>query len=148
MLVSKARTNTMTPTKRYFKVTAKCGHVGKGNYVPINFAVKADSASDASQIVKRFPRVKKQLWDCIISCVEITKKEYKELRKINNEDPYLNCRCARDHAMIANEADRIMKLQREYIHRKEEPVKSMKYRKVIYELGGRRNNLTLCYGED
>ena len=138
----------MTPNKKYYKVTAKCGHVGKGNYVPINFAVKADTASEASQIVKRFPRVKKQLWDSIIACVRISKKEYKRLRKINSEDPYLNCRCAKDHYMVPNEAERIVKSQKEYFFCEEEPAKSMKYRKAIYELGGRRNNLTLCCGED
>lgn len=139
----------MTPNKKYYKVTAKCGHVGRGNYVPINFAVIADSASDASQIVKRFPRVKKQLWDCIIACVEISKKEYKELLRINKNDPYLNCRCARDRSLILDEAERVVRMEiRERSHHKVEPVKNMKYRKAIYELGGRRSNLSLCYAED
>lgn len=137
----------MTPKTKYYKVTAKCGHVGKGNYVPINFAVKAESASEASQIARRFPRVKKHLWDAIIACVEISKKEYKELLRVNREDPYLNCRCARDHAMILDEEERVVRMEKDYSHRKVEPAKSMKYKKAIYELGGRRNNLSLCCGE-
>ena len=143
------KNKTMTPNKKYYKVTAKCGHVGRGNYVPINFAVRADSASSASQIAKRFPRVKKQLWDCIIACVEISKKEYKELLRINKNDPYLNCRCARDHSLILDEAERVVRMEtQERSHRKVEPAKNMKYRKAIYKLGGRRNNLSLCYVED
>lgn len=138
----------MTPKTKYYKVTAKCGHVGKGNYVPINFAVRANSASEAAQVTKRFPRVKKQLWDCIIACVEITKKEYKEILKNNREDPYLRCKCARDHAFVLDEEERIVRMQSHEHHRKIEPAKSMKYRKAIYELGGRRNSLSLCYGED
>ena len=142
------KNKTMTPNKKYYKVTAKCGHVGKGNYVPINFAVKAENASEASQIAKRFPRVKKQLWDCIIACAEISKKEYKELIYINKNDPYLNCRCARDHALVVNEDERVIRMEKTYSRHKVEPVKNMKYRKALYELGGRRNNLSLCYGED
>ena len=61
----------MTPKNKYFKVTAKCGHVGKGNYVPVAFAVKAESRSAASQKVMTYHRVKKQLNDAIISCEEI-----------------------------------------------------------------------------
>ena len=136
----------MTPKTNYYKVTAKCGHVGKMCYVPINFAVKAYTASEASQRAKTFPRVKKQLWDCIIACVEISKKEYKRIYKANKRDPYLNCKCARDHALIPDQDERVVKMEREYHHRhKVEPAKSMKYKKAIYELGGRRNNLCLCY---
>ena len=142
------KNKTMTPNKKYFKVTAKCGHVGKNNYVPINFAVRAETASEASQIAKRFPRVKKQLWDSIIACVQISKKEYKELLKTNREDPYLQCKCARDHSFVLNEAERIVRIQKDNSHRKAEEVKNMKYRKFMYDLGGRRNSLTLCYGED
>ena len=138
----------MTPNTKYFKVTAKCGHVGKNNYVPINFAVKAETASGASQIAKRFPRVKKQLWDSIIACVQISKKEYKKLLQINREDPYLQCKCARDQALLTNQDDRIVRIQARESHRKVEEVKIMKYRKFIYDLGGRRNSLSLCYGED
>ena len=139
------KNKTMTPNTKYFKVTAKCGHVGKMRYVPINFAVRAESASEAAQIAKRFPRVKKQLWDAIIGCVEITKKEYKELLRINNHDPYLNCTSSREQTLINDLEDRIVEFEHRNHRRKVEPEKSMKYRKAIYELGGRRNNLCLCY---
>ena len=135
----------MTPNTKYYKVTAKCGHVGRNNYVPINFAVKAESASEASQIVRRFPRVKKQLWDAIIACVEISKTQYKKILKINRNDPYLNAKCARDNSLALNESERIKRMEMvENFHRKMEEVKSMKYRKTLYELGGRRSNLCPC----
>ena len=137
----------MTPKTKYYQVTAKCGHVGKRNYVPINFAVRASSASEASQKAKLFPRVKKQLWDSIMACVEISKKEYKDLLKTNRKDPYLNCHSKRDQLDIQIE-DRICKVERSEHHRKFEPAKSMKYRKAIYDLGGRRNNVCACCWED
>ena len=45
----------MASNIKYFKVVAKCGHVGKRNYIPVAFAVKAESKSKASQKVKTFP---------------------------------------------------------------------------------------------
>ena len=36
---------------RYYHVTAKCGHVGKDHYIPITFAVKAGSATEAASSV-------------------------------------------------------------------------------------------------
>ncbi len=138
----------MTPKTKYFKVTAKCGHVGRGQYIPINFAVKAYTASEASQKAREFPRVKKHLWDAIIGCEEVSKKEYKEILKINRKDPYLKCKCAKDHAFIENEEKRIVRNTKHCRRHKVEPVKNMKYRKALYELGGRRNSMHLCYGED
>ena len=139
----------MTPNNKYFKVIAKCGHVGKGNYVPIAFPVKADSRSEASQKVMGFHRVKKQLNDAIISCTPIDRKSYKELKRANAQNPYLHCKCSRQQKEIPNFDLQICKNQYQQKRRKIEPLKNMKYRKALYELGGRRNNsLTLCYGED
>ena len=43
---------------RYFTVTAKCGHVGRDCYIPITFAVKANSAKEAASVTRFLPRVK------------------------------------------------------------------------------------------
>ena len=137
----------MTPNK-YFKVIAKCGHVGKGNYVPVAFAVKAESRSAASQKVMTYRRVKKQLNDAIISCEAIDKKSYKELMQANNEFKYLQCKCNKQQSAIEDFDSLICKNEYKKKRHKIEPAKSMKYRKTIYELGGRRNSLSLCYGED
>ncbi len=138
----------MTPNKRYFKVTAKCGHVGKGNYVPIAFAVRAESRSEASQKVMGYHRVKKQLNDAIISCEEIDKKSYKELMHVNAENPYLKCKCNRQQREIMDFVSLICKNEYNEERRKIEPAKSMKYRRTIYELGGKRNNLCICCVEE
>ena len=138
----------MTPKTKYFKVIAMCGHVGKMNYVPVAFAIKAQSRSDASQIVLRFPRVKKHRKDAIISSEEITRSSYKKLIKANKDFKYLNCKCNRDQACIEDFDNLVQRVEHQPRRKKYEPAKSMKYRKTIYELGGRRNNLTLCYGEN
>lgn len=75
--------------KLYYKVVAKCGHVGRGRYIPIPFYVKANSASEAASYVKVMPRVK-SLKNNIISVDEITFDEYKEGRKENSKNPYFH----------------------------------------------------------
>lgn len=71
--------------KKYFKVTAKCGHVGRGYYYPGEFFVMADSAKEAASKVRCFPRVKHDHKDAILSVDEITKIEsiYGMARKRN-----------------------------------------------------------------
>ena len=139
----------MTQQKQnHFKVIAKCGHVGKMKYVPIAFAVTASSASIASQLVRKFPRVKKQCADAILSCTPISKKEYKELRKANRENPYLSCKCKRDQEQIVGFKDLILECSPRVQKRKSEPALSVKYRKFRYDLGGSRKCTYMCYNED
>ena len=138
----------MTPKNKYFKVIAKCGHVGKGNYVPVAFAVRADSRSEASQKAMTFPRVKKHLKDAIISCEEIDRDSYKELIRANREFKYLQCTCKRHQMEIENFESLVYRNENKVERRKVEPAKSMKYRRAIYEMGGRRSSLSLCYGEE
>lgn len=75
--------------KYYYKVVAKCGHVGRGKYIPIPFYVKANSASEAANFVKGLPRVK-AMRDNIISVEEITRDEYKAGREENRNNPYFH----------------------------------------------------------
>lgn len=44
---------------KYFIVTTKCGHVGKWSCIWIDFAVPAESASEAAQKAKTYKRVKR-----------------------------------------------------------------------------------------
>ena len=45
-------------SKRYFKVEAKCGHVGHGKCIWITFATAADNGKEAARKVRDFKRVK------------------------------------------------------------------------------------------
>ena len=84
-----------TTQKKYYQVTAKCGHIGRMRYIPVNFPVYAKNAHEASQFTKRLPRVKKQCKDAILACVEITYEEYMALLDANRRDPYLKAKCHR-----------------------------------------------------
>ena len=81
---------------RYYEVTAKCGHVGKGYYIPIAFPVRAQTAAEAASVTRAFPRVKHDHKDAILSVREVDLCDYDELRQMNHYDPYLMCRSKRE----------------------------------------------------
>ncbi len=84
---------------RYYEVTAKCGHVGKGFYIPIGFAVRAETASEAATVTRTMPRVKHDHKDAILSVREVDVFEYDDLQQVNRYDPYLQCRNRREQMM-------------------------------------------------
>lgn len=93
---------------KYYNVTAKCGHVGRENYIPISFAVKANSAKEASKRVRNFPRVKHDHKDAILSCKEINEEEFNNLVKINNNDSYLTCKSKREQKQTSDLINRLV----------------------------------------
>ena len=84
---------------RYYEVTAKCGHVGRGYYIPIGFAVRAETASEAATVTRTMPRVKHDHKDAILSVREVDVFEYDDLQEVNRYDPYLQCRSRREQMM-------------------------------------------------
>lgn len=60
---------------KFYRVTCKCGHVGKKHFIRIAFPVNADSGEEASEIARRIPRVKHDHKDAILDCREIDLKE-------------------------------------------------------------------------
>lgn len=97
----------MKELNNYFMVIAKCGHVGKRNYIPIKFAVHATDAKDAAKVTRDFPRVKRNHKDAILKVEKISYEEYLEIKKINDEDPYLKCKSKQEQNMIANLSERL-----------------------------------------
>ena len=93
---------------RYYNVTAKCGHVGRENYIPISFAVKAQNAKEASKRVRNFPRVKHDHKDAILSCKEINEDEFNSLLELNNNDSYLTCKSKREQKQTCNLINRLV----------------------------------------
>ena len=93
--------------KKLFKVTTKCGHVGRYNYLYIEFPIVAENAKEASRIARWMPRAKHHDKYCIASCVEISKEEYIRVCKKNDEDPYLKCKNKQEQNLIKDLHDRI-----------------------------------------
>lgn len=76
--------------KKLYKVKAKCGHVGRYNYIIKEFPIIAESMKEAASICRNKPRVKHHHKDAIISVDEITAHSYTELHNRNQQDPYFN----------------------------------------------------------
>lgn len=74
--------------KKYYKVLAKCGHVGRNNYTLKEFGVIANSAKESAAFVRNAPRVKHHHKDAIRSVEEISYEEYIALKKSNSTDPF------------------------------------------------------------
>lgn len=75
---------------KYYKVTAKCGHVGRNYYIVKNFFVKTEDGKSAACKVRHMSRVKHHQKDAILSVNEITEEEYWEGRKQQAQDMYFN----------------------------------------------------------
>lgn len=73
---------------RYFKVTAKCGHVGRHNYIVKDFYIEANSGKEVAFKVRYLPRVKHDRKDAILSVEVITKAECLIGKETQAEDPY------------------------------------------------------------
>jgi len=95
--------------KKYFKVTAKCGHVGRNNYIPIDFFVAADSGTEAAAAVRQYPRVKHDHKDAILNVERISFQEFCQGLHDFNKDPYIHCtNVQQQRALAADLQDRIL----------------------------------------
>lgn len=92
---------------KFYRVTCKCGHIGRQFFIRIDFPVNADSGKEAAEIARNIPRVKHDHKDAILNCVEIDYEEYLIIQKINNNDPYLKCKNPQEQDHIADLADRL-----------------------------------------
>ena len=93
--------------KKYFSVTTKCGHVGRLNCVWIDFAIYAESAKEAAKIARQKGRAKHHHKNTIKEVVEISMKDFYELKAINDSDPYLHAKNHREQLQIEGFEDRI-----------------------------------------
>ena len=93
--------------KKYYSVTTKCGHVGKGYYILIDFPVVAENAKEAARIARDIPRVKHNHSDAIREVIEITKEQFKELKENNKNDPYLNAHSKQEQDFMCDLTNRL-----------------------------------------
>lgn len=80
---------------RYFAVIVKCGHSGKGYYIPIMMTAKCKDMESAIEYVKTIPRVQRNKKDVVIDAFEITADERHFIEAINNHDAYLKNYCTK-----------------------------------------------------
>ena len=66
---------------RYFAVVCKRGHCGRKQYMPIEFAIEANTLIEAMDKAKAMPGVKHS--QPILSCREITLSDYNKMRRVS-----------------------------------------------------------------
>lgn len=117
--------------KNYFEVIAKCGHVGRNKYIPIKFAVEAESGKDAAAMVREFPRVKHNHKDAILSVTKIDYVRYLEIIAINDNNPYLKCKSKHEQKLIVGLKEQ---LEEDNHSKKEKYDKYSRRDRVAYKL--------------
>lgn len=79
---------TIQEYEMFYKVKAKCGHVGRNNYIEKTFYVTAHSGKEAARKVRYLPRVKHDRKDAILSVEQISRPEFVEGNAANSIDKY------------------------------------------------------------
>lgn len=74
---------------KYYLVKAKCGHVGKGKYLEVDFPIRAETMSDAAQMCLQRPKVKRHLKNAISSVCEIPYDDYLEMMNTFLDNSYV-----------------------------------------------------------
>lgn len=77
--------------KKYFKVIARCGHVGNKFYILIEFYCRAENAKEAAKKIRNSPRVKHHHKFAISSVQEISEVEFLEGCRKMRENPFFKC---------------------------------------------------------
>lgn len=72
-----------------YAVIARCGHCGKGYYIPIMFTANAKDEKTAIKNILLTPRIKRDQKMAVICSFEITREERYFIEAINDNDPYL-----------------------------------------------------------
>lgn len=74
--------------KRYYKITMRRGHVGRGYTAYITFYVWGENSLHAMDIAKKMAGVKHD--ELPVSCVEVSKEEFLTQKK-NRRNAYAEC---------------------------------------------------------
>lgn len=115
-----------------YEVCAKCGHVGRDNYIDKVFAIRAKDGKEAAAIVRQKPRVKHHHKDAIRYVKKIDADRYREILAMLAEDPYMYCHSIQEQRarceMEVFREEQNMRLRKS--EKEDKAVKSKYYRKM------------------
>jgi hypothetical protein len=133
-------------TKKFFLVCCKCGHVGRGKFIPLIFPIYAHNAKDAAAVARHLGSVKHNHRDAILWVREVSKKVYLQKRAELDHDIYWQGARRNDGALVDrleyepgyhrfyNQPDN-KKTTREYRHTKKTLSESEIYKDIVQEYG-------------
>ena len=131
--------------KKYFAVTAKCGHVGRNNYIIKTIAIIADNAKEAAKIARWTGRVKHNDKKAIIQVINISYEEYLELVKQMNNDAYFNCKNIQEQRCYCDDINK--SVYQEENKQEREELKSKRKNRVKRKMDINKFVERMCYNE-
>ena len=87
---------------KYYEVEAKCGHVGRNNYILKKIYVCANNGKEAAKFVRKMGRVKHDHKDAIKNVTEISFTDYKIGRQEMSNDNYFHVHSKQDQNALCN----------------------------------------------
>ena len=119
---------------KYYKVKAKCGHVGRNYYILKAFYTEAESRKEAARLVRNLPRVKHNRKDAIREVFEITKEDYAKGRKITTNDPYFHVHCKQEQKLLCpNISECVIREEEKRVSRKRGNFRHIKDEALVKE---------------
>ena len=123
---------------KYYLVIAKCGHVGKGKYVEVEFPVYAVDKHSASQMCLKLGKVKKHLKNAISNIYEISYEEYLTKLEDYNDNKFVRAHTKKEIVDYIDSAHRLESDKKGYKHsfksRNERVLYLLKRNKIMEEL--------------
>jgi len=98
----------------YYLVIAKCGHVGKGRYVEVEFPVYAEDKKSAAQMVLKRGKVKKQLKNAITTVYEISYNEYIVKSNEFDDNTFVRAHTKKEILDYIESAEQLISLKKHY----------------------------------
>lgn len=114
----------------YYKVVAKCGHVGRGHYILKDFFIEAEDGKEAAYMVRFRPRVKHHWKDAIVTVTLISKEEFIRGRELQKNDLYFNVTNSTEQR-LSGAVDYEQVFEFEKPERKKKDKSSIFYNKVL-----------------
>lgn len=87
----------------FYEVTAKCGHVGRGQFYMGLFYVSAENGRAAATLVRQMPRVKHDHKDAILSVASISDTEYQTGKAAHKANLYFSCKSKQEQLTYSEE---------------------------------------------
>ena len=100
--------------RKFYLVTAKCGHVGKYRFIEVQFPVCAESAHEASQKVLNKPKVKRQLKNAISDVKEINENEYINKKRELHNNSYISSHTKKEIINYIEDAKYLGRMTKKY----------------------------------
>lgn len=118
----------------FFKVRAKCGHVGRNHYILKWFYVRTIDGKDAAKIVRNTPRVKHHHKDAIREVIEIQFEEFSRGIRAMNEDMYFKVHNSTDQRLLnVFYKEKIYNEMKDIKYKKKRTGQYLKYQSLLKE---------------